>query len=178
MKTQEELQDAADRAFELLERKSPHQLAVELVSMEGRVQTAIDACARMQELRDQLASQLKDATAQCGGMAELLREAAPMISGYGNSTHNYAYRDEDYAESERAYDLEGRIDAALAGKLPEPGVPKGWQLEALDNDCIVVRKDGVGAYAASFNAENIASTILHALASDMLAGTPKPEGGA
>ena len=57
-------------------------------------------------------------------------------------------------------------------------MPKGWQLEALDNDCIVVRKDGVGAYAASFNAENIASTILHALASDMLAGTPKPEGGA
>lgn len=56
-----------------------------------------------------------------------------------------------------------------------PVVPEGWKLEALDNDCIVVRKDGVGFYVASFNAENIASTILHALASDMLAVAPKPE---
>ena len=74
MKSQEEFQDAAERAFELLEQKSPHQLAVELVSMEDRVQGAIDACARMQEQRDQLAFQLKDATAQCGVMADLLRE--------------------------------------------------------------------------------------------------------
>lgn len=56
-----------------------------------------------------------------------------------------------------------------------PVVPEGWKLEALDNDCIVVRKDGVGFYVASFNAENIASTILHALASDMLAAAPRPE---
>ena len=62
MKSLEEFKDAADRAFVLLEQKSPHQLAVELVSMEDRVQGAIDACARMQEQRDQLAFQLKDAT--------------------------------------------------------------------------------------------------------------------
>lgn len=61
MKSQEELQDAADRAFELLERKSPHQLAVELVSMEDRLQAALDACARMQEQRDQMAAQLSAA---------------------------------------------------------------------------------------------------------------------
>ena len=74
MKSQEELKDAADRAFELLEQKSPHQLAVELVSMEDRVQAAIDACARMQEQRDQLVTQLKDATSQCAVAADLLRE--------------------------------------------------------------------------------------------------------
>lgn len=78
---------------------------------------------------------------------------------------------------ERARDL-------LAGQVPDHTeqplamVPEGWQLEALDNDCIVVRKDGVGFYVASFNAENIASTILHALASDMLAAAHKPEGAA
>lgn len=69
----------------------------------------------------------------------------------------------------------GRIDALLSGQVPAPAAPEGWQLEDLDNDCIVVRKDGVGFYVASFNAENIASTILHALASDMLAAAPKLE---
>lgn len=56
--------------------------------------------------------------------------------------------------------------------------PEGWQIEELNNDCVAVRKDGVGFYVASFNTENIASTILHALASDMLAAAHKMEGSA
>ena len=70
MKNQEELQDAADRAFELLERKSPHQLAVEMVSMEDRLEAAIDACARMQEQRDQLQSRLKATMDALSGAVE------------------------------------------------------------------------------------------------------------
>ena len=116
-----------------------------------------------------MAKRIEELEAQVRVMAELLRDLHKHI---GTSIP------QTVSEHYRGCDLLDRIDAALAGKLPEPGVPKGWQLEALDNDCIVVRKDGVGAYVASFNAENIASTILHALASDMLAGTPKPEGGA
>lgn len=122
-----------------------------------------------------MAKRIEELETQVRVMGGLLREAAPMISGHGISTHKDAYLDEHYTESERAFDLEVRIDAALAGKMPAPVVPEGWQLEDLDNDCIVVRKDGVGFYVASFNAENIASTILHALASDILAAAPKPE---
>lgn len=115
MKSQEELQDAADRAFELLERKSPHQLAVELVSMEGRVQAAINACARMQEQRDQLASQIKDATAQCVVMADLLRE---LREGAEIHLHNCIVCKNEQGIANWTSKLE-RIDAALAGKLPE-----------------------------------------------------------
>lgn len=42
MKNQEELQDAADRAFELLEQKSPHQLAVELAVLQRKYNAAMD----------------------------------------------------------------------------------------------------------------------------------------
>jgi hypothetical protein len=71
-----------------------------------------------------MAKRIEELEAQVRVMAELLREAAPMISGYGNSIHNEAYRDEDYTESERAFDLEGRIEAALAGKLPARAIPE------------------------------------------------------
>lgn len=248
MKSLKELKDAADRAFVLLEQKSPHQLAVKLVSMGDRVQGAIDACVRMQEQRDQLAFQLKDATSQCAVAADLLRE---LREGAEIHLHNCTVCKNEQGIVNWTSKLE-RIDALLAGKLPEcpdtewtdaastptaadyrelqarhdqlqskykaaldvvrdlvelpystgglmerlevrerardllagqvpdhteqplAMAPEGWQLEALDNDRIVVRKDGVGFYVASFNAENIASTILHTLASDMLAAAPKP----
>lgn len=129
-----------------------------------------------------MAKRIEELEAQVLVMAELLREAQRYVR----------YRLE-YTECDAriVMGLVCDIDAALAGNLPShadqplamvpegwqlvPVVPEGWKLEALDNDCIVVRKDGVGFYVASFNAENIASTILHALASDMLAVAPKPE---
>lgn len=155
MKSQEELKDAADRAFELFERKSPHQLAVELVSMEVRLQTAIDASARMQEQRDHLSFQLKDATAQCGGMAELLTEAW----GYINSS---AEKEENSTIAEDDRKLLERIDAALAGKLPKPLVQEGWQLVPVDPTPEML---SIGAlYPDSYAA--------------MLAAAPKSEGGA
>ena len=123
-----------------------------------------------------MAKRIEELEVQVRVMAELLRDLHKHI---GTSIP------QTVSEHYRGCDLLDRIDAALAGKLPEPVmqegwqlvpvVPEGWKLEALDNDCIVVRKDGVGFYVASFNAENIASTILHALASDMLAVAPKPE---
>lgn len=163
MKSQEELQDAADRAFELLERKSPHQLAVELVSMENRVQAAIDACARMQEQRDQLAFQLKDATAQCGVMADLLRDA-------------FAYIDDDQDHSietgkplpDNCVSLLSRIDAALAGKMPTPGVPEGWQPVPVEPTMAMISAATAATTGFGTRAQWDA----------MLAAAPKPEGGA
>ncbi len=75
-----------------------------------------------------MAKRIEELETQVCVMAELLREAAPMISGYGVWIHNEAHRDEDDAESERAFDLEERIYAALAGKLPAPVVPEGWKM--------------------------------------------------
>lgn len=89
-----------------------------------------------------MAKRIEELEAQVRVMAELLREATPMISGYGISTHNEAYRDEDYAESERAFDLEGRIEVALTGKLPEPAMPEGWQLVPVEPAFEMLAADG------------------------------------
>ena len=110
-----------------------------------------------------MAKRIEELEAQVRVMAGLLREARPYMDNRGGAGVN------GYTK------LTKDIDVALASKLPGPVVLEGWQLEDLDNDCIVVRKDGVGFYVASFNAENIASTILHTLASDMLAAARKPE---
>ena len=165
MKSLEELKDAADRAFELLEQKSPHQLAVELVSMEDRVQGAIDACARMQEQRDQLAFQLEDATRQCRVMAEVLRDA-------------FAYIDDDQDHSietgkplpDNCVSLLSRIDAALAGKLPKPLVPEGWQLVP------VVPGESMCEAGASVQCRNLQSEAdwIAGVYGSMLDAAPKP----
>jgi chromosome segregation ATPase len=87
--------------------------------MQQRLQECANGAAKMQEQRDQLAAQLKNATAQCGVLAGLLREARVSV---------------DYHQAERdsiaLYHLLSRIDAALAGKLPELALamPEGWQL--------------------------------------------------
>lgn len=162
MKSQEELQNAADRAFELLERKSPHQLAVELVSMENRVQAAIDACARMQEQRDQLASQLKDATAQCGVMAGLLRE---LREGAEIHLHNCTVCKNEQGIANWTSKLE-RIDATMAGKLPVPVVPEGWQLVPVDPTESMI---GHGCGASVM----VVSEVVTAWGA-MLAAAPKP----
>lgn len=81
--------------------------------LENRLQAALDACARMQDQRDQLVGQLKDATAQCGVMAELLRDAFVYIED-----------DQDHCIEtgkplpDNCASLLSRIDGALAGKLP------------------------------------------------------------
>ena len=121
--------------------------------------------AEQQQLPMCMAKRIEELEAQVRVMAGLLREARKYVTALGKP-------DDEVSAVQMTV---SRIDAALAGKLPALHVPEGWQLEDLDNDCIVVRKDGVGFYVASFNAENIASTILHALASDMLAAAPRLE---
>ena len=178
MKSLEELKDAADRAFVLLEQKSPHQLAVELVSMEDRVQGAIDACARMQEQRDQLAFQLKDATSQCAVAADLLRE---LREGAEIHLHNCIVCKNELGIANWTSKLE-RIDAALSGKLPAPAVPEGWQLvphTPTSEMCAAFHKadsyweDG---WAFDDNGNRHNSPVYQWVA--MLAAAPKPEGGA
>ena len=56
----EEVKEVADRAFELLEMKSPHQLAVELVELQRKHNIALSALDKMQDQRDQLVAQLND----------------------------------------------------------------------------------------------------------------------
>ena len=174
MKSQEELQDAADRAFELLERKSPHQLAVELVSMGDRVQTALDACARMQEQRDQLACQLKDATAQCAVAADLLRE---LREGAEIHLHNCIVCKNEQGIANWTSKLE-RIDAALSGKMQEQRTTTPARIGG------VVFQSGIkvssvieAAYlAAEHHEPNPAA--FQALQDAMLDAALKPEGGA
>lgn len=169
MKSLEELKDAADRAFELLEQKSPHQLAVELVSMEDRVQGAIDACARMQEQRDQLAAQLNDATAQCGVMAGLLRE---LREGAEIHLHNCTVCKNELGIVNWTSKLE-RIDAALAGKLPMSVLPEGWQLVPVEPTAEIMTLLARGGYRVLTSDEAVVRYYR-----DVLAAAPKPEGGA
>lgn len=105
----------ADRAMELFERKSPEQLAVELVQMQDKHAQAMAALDRMQDQRDQLAAQLKDATRQCGVMADLLRE---LREGAEIHLHNCTVCNNEEGIANWTGKLE-RIDALLAGKLPE-----------------------------------------------------------
>jgi len=172
MKSLEELKDAADRAFELLEQKSPHQLAVELVSTEDRVQAAIDACARMQEQRDQLASQLKDATAQCWVMADLLRE---LREGAEIHLHNCTVCKNEQGIANWTSKLE-RIDAALAGKLPMSVLPEGWQLVPVNPDYSMLVTDGCKEHAEGQKC--IHHDNRRRIWAAMLSAAPKPGGGA
>lgn len=114
-----------------------------------------------------MAKRIEALEAQARVMAELLREAAPMISGYGISIHNEAHRDEDYAESERAFDLEERIYAVLAGNLPSATVPEGWQLVPVEPTESMI---GHGCGASVM----VVSEVVTAWAA-MLAAAPKPE---
>jgi len=116
-----------------------------------------------------MAKRIEELEAQVRVMAELLREAAPMISGYGVWIHNEAHRDEDDAESERAFDLEERIYAALAGNLPSATVPEGWQLVPVEP---TVEISDAGA---RYDEENYADPTYGGLYRAMLAAAPKPE---
>lgn len=189
MNTTEKLMSNADRAFELLEQKSPHQLAVELAELQQKHDIALAALNKMQDQRDQLAAQLKDATAQCGLMAELLTEAW----GYINSS---AEREENSTVAEDDRKLLERVDAALAGKLPEPfiiargklpeltaeeanrllrpgpiirankpAVPEGWQLVPVKPTQEMVTSGG------------LFMNHRFSIWEEMLAAAPKPEGG-
>lgn len=168
MKSQEELQDDADRAFELLEKKSPHQLAVELAHLQRKHGIAVSALNKIGVQRDQLAFQLKDATAQCGVMADLLRE---LREGAEIHLHNCTICKNEHGIANWTSKLE-RIDAALAGKLPSPPVtlPEGWKPAPVEPNAYQVL---VGRNAKPTNDE-----LCVVIYRDMIAAAPKPDGAA
>ncbi|MDO2946979.1 hypothetical protein M8828_01140 [Aeromonas simiae] len=119
---------------------------------------------RMQQLVKELTDQLADATRQCGVMAELLRETVRVIPAIGVAIDDLPVVD--------AF-LE-RIEAALAGKLPDHiadvsnmVAPEGWQLVPVE------------ATMAMISAATAATTGFGTRAQwdAMLAAAPKHQGG-
>lgn len=49
----------------------------------------------------------------------------------------------------------------------------GWEIIQSDNVSIIVRNANIGGYVAMENSDNIASSILFALVSDLLAAAPE-----
>lgn len=88
----------------------------------------------------------------------------------------YANRDElDNMLDDRIAEVAGVRDGWRTTALythPQP-IPEGWKLEDCGDGWIKVQKPGLGGYAAHADAGNIASSILHALAKDLLAAAPE-----
>lgn len=99
-------------AIAAYESKSPHQLAVDLVEMQRKHGIAMAALHKMQDQRDQLVTQLADATRQCGVMADLLREARRSVS------YQMGMQRSDTGHRETFSELLNLIDAAVSGEIP------------------------------------------------------------
>jgi hypothetical protein len=91
----------------------------------------------LQERIDQLTAQLSDAIRQCGVMAELLRDLRPDIEVH---LHNSTVM-KSKKGIERCKKRIERIDAALAGKLPEQRINKPARIGG------VVFQPGVEAFS-------------------------------
>lgn len=68
----------------------------------------------------------------------------------------------------------GTCMKAPSNEQQPSGVVPGWLITHGRDGSIVVQKPGRGGYVASMDTDNIASSILHALASDMLADRLNP----
>ena len=150
MNNHDELQDSADKASELLEQKSPHQLAVELASLQRKHGIAVSALNNIGAQRDQLAAQLKDATAQCGAIGELVNRMVIMMGMAG-----------DEAESGSLNPLKAwmfEAQEALSGKLPDVklSTSTNWP-----DKCPITRRaffmeiDGVPTYGGPYDSYTI-----------------------
>jgi ASC-1-like (ASCH) protein len=147
------------REHELLEKFHRTGVAIERAISTGSVladhplKSRLDLLANHHEREIELASQLSDATRQCGVMAELLREVTQIVPAIGVAIDDLPVVD--------AF-LE-RIEAALAGKLPEPSMPEGWQLVEKAN-CFTLVSDGqVIASIAGPDAEAAAALLATVL---------------
>lgn len=74
-------QQIADRAAELM--GEAHSLPESYAVLEAKHAEALSALDRMTDQRDQLAAQLKDATARLGWAGDLLQEAYDTLHGDG-----------------------------------------------------------------------------------------------
>lgn len=127
----------ADRAMELFETKSPHQLAVELVDAQDRIK------------------QLTSLLVEVRGLVE---------NDYEFPTWMYYH-----------------MGDVLAGKVPEPAMPDGWQLvpveptevmrQAVETDCDYIFEVASHDQNIGIDADKCCE-IYRA----MLAAAPKPEG--
>ena len=109
-----------------------------------------------------MAKRIEELEAQVRVMAGLLRDAKPYMD-HGNGAGVKGY-----------IQISKKIDAALAGKLPAPVVPEGWQLvpvEPTEEMC----EAGANAPLKVRQAE---ATWIGVIYRAMLAAAPKPEGGA
>lgn len=111
------------REHELLEKFHRTGVAIERAISTGSVladhplKSRLELLANHHEREMELAAQLSDATRQCGVMAGLLREVTQIVPAIGVAIDDLPVVD--------AF-LE-RIEAALAGKLPEPAIPESQQ---------------------------------------------------
>lgn len=106
------------REHELLEKFHRTGVAIERAISTGSVladhplKSRLDLLANHHKREQELAAQLSDATRQCGVMADLLREVTKIVPAIGVAIDDLPVVDAS---------LE-RIEAALAGKLPDPAV--------------------------------------------------------
>lgn len=112
--------------------------------------------AEMAEQQQQplcMAKRIEELETQVRVMAELLRELRDGVEG------EWCFPD----------DLDVRIDAALAGKLPAPVVPEGWQLVPVNPT-----SEMISAGNAALAYDCCSGTADEAWPA-MLAAAPKPE---
>jgi hypothetical protein len=101
-----------------------------------------------------MAKRIEELEEQVRVMAGLLREAVPQLEDYDNF---------------ETPELLDKIDAALAGKLPEPAAPEGWRLVPVElteemTDLALALDSGLTSHG------------LDLIYRAMLAAAPKPEG--
>ncbi|MDM5100372.1 hypothetical protein [Aeromonas salmonicida] len=117
-----EVEQLQAKLFELLEKFHRTGVAIERAISTGSVladhplKSRLELLANHHEREMELAAQLSDATRQCGVMVELLREARTNV----DQVRRWGRFDHDEGCGAEAALLLERIEAALAGKLPEP----------------------------------------------------------
>lgn len=83
---------------------------------QGRIAAAVSASNRLQDQRDQVAAQLKDATHQCGVQADLLREAKRYVK---------YHLEHSECDARIVMGLFSDIEDALTGKYQTSTVSEG-----------------------------------------------------
>lgn len=141
------------------------------MSEHQKLQEALDACARMQDQRDQLAAQLKDATYQCGVMAELLRKAEPLLQSHASYLHGEGHWGE--ADDIRTTCL--YIEDALVNKLSAPAVPEGWRLVPVEPTTEMMLHNSSCQHHAPDDMTCPMRRTRSTIWGHMLAAAPKPE---
>lgn len=168
-----EVEQLQAKLFELLEKFHRTGVAMERAISTGSVladhplKSRLELLANHHEREMELAAQLSDATRQCGVMADLLREVTQVIPAIGVAIDDLPVVD--------AF-LE-RIEAALAGKLPEQSLDMvslsdiaSLQRYTIATIGVVDGKD----HGAEMEEDDEGEYVLLADAL-MLAAAPKPE---